>query len=110
MDDYFKKINIFAATMEDCKIKQNQYRDTMEKARLMILEKMESSENARLAQNKALAARTDTENQCWADEEAYGVRSAINTEDLENLAKLKSLLRGLYEKKMPKNCPKHNRN
>merc|ERR1712232_116943 len=48
------------------------------------------------------------ENSCWKSEEEYGVRSAINKEDLENIAKLKSLLRALYEKKMPKACPKHN--
>merc|ERR1719305_406410 len=80
----------------------------MEQARLMILEKMDSSETERVAQNQALAARTSNEDACWADDEEWGIQEAINLEDLENLIKLKSLLRGLYDRKMPKACPKHN--
>ena len=45
---------------------------------------------------------------CHLGNEDYGVAESIRQEDLENVAKLKSLLRGLYHKKMPKACKKHN--
>jgi hypothetical protein len=108
MDEYYKKSMEYREIMQDCTDNQLNYRTIMEAARVMILEKMASSETERVSSNQALAARTANEDACWADEEAYGIQEAINLEDLENLIKLKSLLRGLYDKKMPKSCPKHN--
>jgi hypothetical protein len=108
MDNYYGQSIEYKQILQDCTDNQAQYRATMEQARLMILEKMDSSETERVAQNQALAARTSNEDACWADDEGWGIQEAINLEDLENLIKLKSLLRGLYDKKMPKACPKHN--
>merc|ERR1712054_173373 len=80
-----------------------------EQRRVQILQRMSDSEAQRINQNKALAARTTKEDACAISNEEYGVREMLRLEDLENLAKLKSLLRALYDKKMPVNCPKHNR-
>lgn len=55
------------------------------------------------AQNKV---RTSEEDRCEKLESEYGVRESIRLEDLENIAKLVSLLRSLYDKKEPTNCLK----
>jgi len=54
-------------------------------------------------------AKTEEEDRCSSTSEEYGIRTALRDEDLENLVKLKSLLRALYFKNFPKACPRHNR-
>merc|ERR1711981_110801 len=72
---------------------QAELRQSMEELRLRILE----------------LANTNEEDRCAVQSEEYGVRTALRDEDLENLVKLKSLLRALYFKNFPKGCPRHNR-
>merc|ERR1711959_121202 len=88
---------------------QAETRNTMEQKRVQILQRMSDSEVQRINQNKALAARTTKEDACAVSNEEYGVREMLRLEDLENLAKLKSLLRSLYELRKPVACPRHNR-
>merc|ERR1711881_256976 len=63
----------------------------------------------RVDSNQAVKGRTNEEDSCEVANEEYGIRNMLRIEDLENLAKLKSLLRALYEKKKPTACPKHQR-
>jgi len=65
-----------------------------------------SNEAARLDQNRAWNTRMGWEDRCTKAEEEYANDNASRVDDLENVKKLKSLLRGIYNKKMPKLCPK----
>eukprot|EP00656_Telonema_subtile_P016798 TRINITY_DN188_c0_g1_i6.p1 TRINITY_DN188_c0_g1~~TRINITY_DN188_c0_g1_i6.p1 ORF type:complete len:968 (+),score=330.56 TRINITY_DN188_c0_g1_i6:141-3044(+) len=84
-------------------------RQDMEELRLRILQLSGNNEGARNDQNTAFGAKTDEEDRCAINTEEYGIRTGIRDEDLENLVKLKSLLRALYWKAFPKACPRHNR-
>jgi len=88
---------------------QANLRQEMEELRLRILELSANNEVERKDQNAAFAAKTNEEDRCAVQSEEYGVRTALRDEDLENLVKLKSLLRALYWKNFPKGCPRHNR-
>jgi len=108
LDQWYEQIWLLMDALGPEAQMQADYRTKMENNRIRILELMESNENERVEQNRALAARTSEEDRCAVANEEFGVREALRMEDLENLAKLKSLLRGLYHKKMPKDCKKHN--
>jgi hypothetical protein len=84
-------------------------RNDMEELRLRVLELANNNEVERKDQNAAFAAKTEEEDRCSITSEEYGIRTALRDEDLENLVKLKSLLRSLYFKNFPKGCPRHNR-
>jgi hypothetical protein len=88
---------------------QKQLRDDMETLRLRILHLANTNEVERKDQNEAGAAKTEEEDRCAGTTEEYGIRTGLRDEDLENLVKLKSLLRALYFKNFPKGCPRHNR-
>jgi len=88
---------------------QAELRQSMEELRLRILELANNNEVERNDQNAAFKAKTNEEDRCAVQSEEYGVRTALRDEDLENLVKLKSLLRALYFKNFPKGCPRHNR-
>jgi hypothetical protein len=98
-------------------------RATMEANRLAIERMMRENEDLKLAQETqkygaggpnppgggdygGMLGYEDEKHDYLAD---YGEQEAVRLEDLENLAKLKSLLRALYDRKMPTSCPKHNR-
>jgi hypothetical protein len=87
---------------------QKQLRDDMETLRLRILHLANNNEVERKDQNEAGAAKTEEEDRCAGTTEEYGIRTGLRDEDLENLVKLKSLLRALYFKNFPKGCPRHN--
>jgi hypothetical protein len=90
-------------------ILQKQLRDEMEALRLRILELNNNNEVERNDQNEAAEAKTEEDDRCNFQTEEYGIRTGLRDEDLENLVKLKSLLRALYFKNFPKACPRHNR-
>jgi hypothetical protein len=83
--------------------------EKLEANRLGILKALQENEKLRVTQNQAKRARDTQEDSCAIMNEEYGVREMLRLEDLENLAKLKSLLRSLYELRKPVACPKHNR-
>merc|ERR1711865_1355726 len=87
---------------------QKALRDEMEQLRLRILELSNNNEVERKDQNAAGEAKTEEQNRCASTSEEYGIRTGLRNEDLENLAKLKSLLRALYYKNFPKACARHN--
>ena len=46
------------------------------------------------------------EDRITEDERVYGIEESLRLEDLENLVKLKSLLRALYDVTKPMGCPR----
>jgi len=85
-------------------VKQAEHRRVMEVNRLHILDLDGRNEEERKSQLSGQAARTQEEDRCNNLSEQYGVRASQRSEDLENLVKLKSLLRSLYFKRFPKEC------
>ena len=86
---------------------QDEMRAIMEENRKNILQYNTDGERVRIDTNIAIDAKHRTEDECNLENEWYGISESWRLEDLENLVKLKSLLRMLYYKKKPVDCP-HN--
>jgi len=97
------------ATMNAQRLAQDDNRATMEAQRKNILQYNEEGELMRVDIADAIDAKHRTEDTCNLENEEYGVEETWRLEDIENLVKLKSILRMLYYKKKPTNCP-HNPN
>jgi hypothetical protein len=108
MDEKFDISEAAKAIMAQCIVDQADAKTEMTRLKALIDTKIGHSNDERNKMLKTHKSRTEDEQVCWDEEEQWGITEAINLEDLENLIKLKSLLRGLYEKKMPKNCKKFN--
>eukprot|EP00658_Telonema_sp_P-2_P033317 TRINITY_DN2447_c0_g1_i6.p1 TRINITY_DN2447_c0_g1~~TRINITY_DN2447_c0_g1_i6.p1 ORF type:complete len:979 (-),score=250.00 TRINITY_DN2447_c0_g1_i6:101-3037(-) len=76
-----------------------------EECRVRVQSLMEDNENQRKMQNRQKSIKLGEEDRCNREAAAYGMRVATRSEDLANLAKLKSLLRSLYFKELPTACP-----
>jgi hypothetical protein len=94
-------------TLNSQRISQDEMRAIMEANRNNILNYNDEGEKVRVDQDAAIAAKHTTEDVCNLENEEYGVEESWRIEDLENLMKLKSILRMLYYKKKPLNCPHH---
>eukprot|EP00658_Telonema_sp_P-2_P001628 TRINITY_DN1060_c0_g2_i2.p1 TRINITY_DN1060_c0_g2~~TRINITY_DN1060_c0_g2_i2.p1 ORF type:complete len:1001 (+),score=229.81 TRINITY_DN1060_c0_g2_i2:61-3063(+) len=82
-------------------------RTEMEHERLALLRHASEAEELRVNMLKDSDAKTREEDLCNKAAEDYGVAEGMRVEDLENLVKLKSLLRMLYFKKKPLACPRN---
>eukprot|EP00656_Telonema_subtile_P033066 TRINITY_DN3647_c0_g1_i2.p1 TRINITY_DN3647_c0_g1~~TRINITY_DN3647_c0_g1_i2.p1 ORF type:complete len:1038 (+),score=285.07 TRINITY_DN3647_c0_g1_i2:127-3240(+) len=71
-----------------------------------IEERIVESEGLRQDQERRMAARVMIEDGLAEDERAYGIDESLRLEDLENLVKLRSLLRALYDSTKPQGCPR----
>lgn len=72
-----------------------------------ILDLLKDNDHQRLTVKEQVVIRNSQGSQCGVGgiaDGAYGERESIRQEDMENVAKLISLLRALYEKKYPTNC------
>jgi len=94
-------------TLNSLRLAQDEHRSIMEDNRQLILQYNGHGEVLRIDMKDALKAKHISEDQCNQENEVYGVEEAWRLEDLENLVKLKSILRMLYHRKKPENCPKH---
>ena len=104
--EYYKQSWDMWDVMHSNDIKQVEMRRVMEVNRHHILQLDARNEETRQSQEAGQAARTQEEDRCSAITEAYGIRASKRSEDLENLVKLKSMLRSLYFKRFPKSCPR----
>jgi len=86
--------------------KQKTLEADMEERRIRMKETQVDTEEQRKLIDTQVAVRTAEQDRCELLEEEYGVREAIRLEDLENIGKLVSLLRSLYDKLHPTNCKK----
>merc|ERR1711865_756367 len=86
---------------------QAAWRAEMETERLGLLKDGEDGEGLRTNMLADGDAKTREEDLCGKAAEDYGVAEGKRLEDLENLVKLKSLLRMLYFKKKPLDCSRN---
>lgn len=72
----------------------------------MISTALEQTKIALSTEEDELKAREDIENRIKEARRQYGIEESLRKEDLENLVKLRSLLRSLYDKTKPQGCPR----
>jgi len=105
LDDFYKKTWQLQAQLAKEKKMQDEKMSDSEMRRVRIAEKVKDNEHQRQTIKLQKKIKWKEEDRCGKIEEEYGVREAIRIEDLENLTKLTSLLRALYNKVMPVECP-----
>jgi hypothetical protein len=76
------------------------------KERQAIMDRRAQSTSLSKDQALSIESRTQVEDRLKESERVYGVESALRSEDLENLVKLRSLLRALYDSTKPQGCPR----
>jgi len=106
LDSFYAKTWQFQSQLAQEKKLQDDKMSDSEMRRLRIAEKAKDNELQRQMIKKQKKIKWGEEDRCGKVEEEYGVRTAIRAEDLENLTKLTSLLRALYNQVMPVQCPK----
>eukprot|EP00656_Telonema_subtile_P016801 TRINITY_DN188_c0_g2_i1.p1 TRINITY_DN188_c0_g2~~TRINITY_DN188_c0_g2_i1.p1 ORF type:complete len:1004 (+),score=330.41 TRINITY_DN188_c0_g2_i1:193-3204(+) len=107
LDSDFDQSWAYKTIMNTEAANQAAWRSEMETERLGLLEDASKAEELRVDMLKDGDAKTREEDMCAKAAEDYGVAEGMRGEDLENLVKLKSLLRMLYFKKKPLNCPRN---
>merc|ERR1712096_23989 len=106
LDDFYKKSWQLQAQLAKEKQTQDERTADTDTRRIRIRDKRRDSEQQRQVIKNQKKIKYLEEDRCNKEEEEYGIREAIRQEDLENLVKLTSLLRALYNKQMPTKCPK----
>jgi len=86
---------------------QRRLRDEMEARRVRILQNNKDDDVKRDDLKEALTIKHATQDQCAHKNQDFGEAEGYRKEDLENLVKLKSLLRMLYFKKKPTSCARN---
>lgn len=104
LDSDFAQSWDYKTTMNNEAANQLAWRTQMEDERLGMLKDQKDAEQLRQGILKDGDAKMREEDRCAKAAEIYGVAEGMRVEDLENLVKLKSLLRMLYFKKKPLNC------
>jgi hypothetical protein len=94
---------VLKATLDE----QRKLRDEMEARRVRILQNNKNDDVKRDDMKEALTIKHGTQDQCAHKNQDFGEAEGYRKEDLENLVKLKSLLRMLYFKKKPTSCPRN---
>merc|ERR1711981_446945 len=93
------------AAMNAESAKQAELLNSMDAASGRMSMMLQDTEEQRQAMNTQLEVRTLEQDRCAKENEEFGIREAVRVEDLENLVKLTSLLRSLYDKVEPTACP-----
>jgi hypothetical protein len=106
LDAWYDESWIKKAALDGERDQQNTQWARWQDERANIEQRIIASEAQRNTQNDALKSRVITEDQLAEDERVYGIEESLRQEDLENLVKLKSLLRALYDSTKPMGCPR----
>jgi len=107
LDSDFEQSWSYKTIMNNEAASQAAWRAEMETERLGLLKDGEDGEGLRTNMLADGDAKTREEDLCGKAAEDYGVAEGKRLEDLENLVKLKSLLRMLYFKKKPLDCSRN---
>ena len=104
LESFYKRSWELKEVLDSEEAKQNTLNADMEERRLRMKETQADSEEQWKLLKTQQKVRTEEENRCEIQDEEFGIRDAIRIEDLENISKLISLLRSLYDKRQPKAC------
>jgi len=92
--------------LDDQRDQQNTQWSKWQEERSNIEQRVVASEAQRQTQEASLESRVMIEDRLVEDERVYGIEESLRIEDLENLVKLRSLLRALYDSTKPLGCPR----
>jgi hypothetical protein len=106
LQEFYKRSWELKDLLDNEESKQQSLQSDIEERRIRMKETQADNEEQRKLIKTQIAVRTAEQDRCELLEEQFGVRDAIRKEDLENIAKLISLLRSLYDKRHPTNCKK----
>jgi len=106
LDSFYARAWDMRASMNAESAKQAELLNTMDAAHGRMQMMLQDTEEQLQAMKTQLSVRTLEEDRCERENDEFGIREAVRVEDLENLVKLTSLLRSLYDKKEPKGCIK----
>merc|ERR1711981_938626 len=106
LDSFYSRAWDMRAAMNAESAKQAELLNSMDAASGRMSMMLQDTEEQRQAMNTQLEVRTLEQDRCAKENEEFGIREAVRVEDLENLVKLTSLLRSLYDKVEPVACPK----
>jgi len=104
LDEYFARAWEFKKAKNQQMVKQEELNANMEERRLRMKELQADNEEQRQVMQTQSKVIVLEEDRCEKLEEEYAIRVSIREEDIENIAKLISLLRSLYDKKEPVKC------
>jgi len=106
LDSFYARAWDMRGSMNAETSKQAELLNGMDAAHGRMQMMLQDTEEQLQAMKTQLTVRTLEEDRCARENEEFAIRDAVRVEDLENLVKLTSLLRSLYDKKEPKACAK----
>lgn len=104
LNHFYMQAWMLQAQLEREKQLQDRLAADTETRRLSIHDLMGDTEHQRTTIIEQKEVKLSEEDRCAKLEEEYGIRGSIRVEDLENISKLRSLLRSLYNKRNPVSC------
>lgn len=105
LDEWYDQSWVQKNAINDETTEQSHQWYRWQEERSNIEQKIVASEAQRQAQLAAEESRVMIQDRIKEDERVYGIEEALRIEDLENLVKLNSLLRALYDATKPTGCP-----
>jgi hypothetical protein len=106
LDAWYDESWVKKGALDDQRDSQNTQWAEWQQQRSNIEQRILATEELRKTQDASLEARTIIQDRIKEDERVYGIEESLREEDLENLVKLRSLLRALYDSTKPQGCPR----
>eukprot|EP00658_Telonema_sp_P-2_P080452 TRINITY_DN800_c0_g1_i1.p1 TRINITY_DN800_c0_g1~~TRINITY_DN800_c0_g1_i1.p1 ORF type:complete len:984 (-),score=288.73 TRINITY_DN800_c0_g1_i1:271-3222(-) len=106
MDSFYERSWEMRGSMTGEADKQTELLQSMDAAGSRMRIALQDTEEQLQAMHTQLQVRILEEDRCGQEDSEFGIREAVRVEDLENLVKLTSLLRTLYDKEEPTGCLK----
>jgi len=104
LEELYEKAWLMSSEMTTQRNSQDTMEAQQEENRIKIQQLLEDNEGQRQSLKAQRSIKLNEETRCAKVMADFGLRVSVRFEDLENLAKLKSLLRALYSKEMPTDC------
>jgi hypothetical protein len=105
LDEYYTMTWDIQKTLSKEKALQDRLTQDSEERRVQIENMIKDTEDQRKAMKTQIDIKENGATTLSTEEQAFGEREMYREEDLENLVKLRSLLRSLYDKSSPTACP-----
>jgi hypothetical protein len=106
LDGWYDESWVKKGALDNERDQQNAQWAKWQQERSNIEQRILESEEQRKTMDASLESRRMIEDRVEEDNRVYGIEESLRGEDLENLAKLRSLLRALYDSTKPQGCPR----
>merc|ERR1719506_686669 len=106
LDAWYDESWVKKQSLDDQRDQQNTQWAEWQQQRANIEARILATEELRKTMDASLESRRLIEDRIEEDLRVYGIDESLREEDLENLVKLRSLLRALYDSTKPQGCPR----